>query len=122
MADEEIKDIQEEKKEEKVEEKVEEKKEEKVEEKVEEKKEEEKEKAEEKKEEKEEADADKEKEEEKIVEKKPNEFHSEWTFWFDKKISNKKAPSDKFEDALVSLGSFTTINDFWQYVPLLFFF
>jgi len=35
-----------------------------------------------------------------------------WTFWFDKKAKDK---TKKYEENLIAIGSFSTIEDFWRY-------
>lgn len=46
---------------------------------------------------------------------KHTSLHSTWTFWFDKKSSNSNKKSEKFENSLTSLGSFSDVEGFWRY-------
>jgi len=41
-------------------------------------------------------------------------LESSWTFWYDKKQANKKPGNSNYEDNLVQLGSFNTLEEFWN--------
>ena len=61
------------------------------------------------------------KEEDQVDEDGQHRFHDRWTFWFDKKSANKKASDEDFVEALVKLGAFSTVEEFWRfYFPFLF--
>eukprot|EP00008_Paramoeba_atlantica_P004295 CAMPEP_0201483550 /NCGR_PEP_ID=MMETSP0151_2-20130828/7742_1 /ASSEMBLY_ACC=CAM_ASM_000257 /TAXON_ID=200890 /ORGANISM="Paramoeba atlantica, Strain 621/1 / CCAP 1560/9" /LENGTH=248 /DNA_ID=CAMNT_0047866733 /DNA_START=592 /DNA_END=1338 /DNA_ORIENTATION=+ len=54
------------------------------------------------------------KEEDQVDEDGQHRFHDRWTFWFDKKSANKKASDEDFVEALVKLGAFSTVEEFWS--------